>query len=553
MKNKNIIIGIVVVALFFVVSQQGTFLGGVHFDSGLSGCLEERQEDLDDGDWVTPCYEINDNSIECCEDNSNCDDWLEDSDEGDYFYVNEASSRNSMKNSEEIALSCLETHSTPNPSGSSCDASDISLWYCSGDNLLDDCDDLITNCAPENVCSDNYPGHADCVQCESNTDCSGSDTCVNWFCESPSDSCSDTDSGQDFDTKGTVSGVQSGGAFYDTDFCTNDGSTYSLQGNNLREFYCSGTQKLSTTRSCNCYNGACVLDTCATTQCYNGDVWCFDGNGQRDHLDQTCLSSETCSQGSCNPIADTCTETDSGYDLTTKGTMTLNNNPYTDFCYSSSQLKEYACDLPGEGVPGSSTATCPSGVCDNGACVEGQVYCLNVLGTSCITSCAGKTTYPTLAECEQQTVGCSNDDQCLMDELCHPGTNECTKLNCDICETIQQHACVSTSTTDGDVCDINKICDDGYCTYDTCSNISGDYCTSSEYCDGSFSRSLEGLRCCSGTCVIGDQPPVDDTEDDCFPSFQSWDEEEQTCDTETGLILLLVAGVIGLVFLKKSK
>lgn len=50
-----------------------------------------------------------------------------------------------------------------------------------------------------------------------------------------------------------------------------------------------------------CENGQCVpdtetCDTCAKKRCHNGDVWCYDCNGKRDHRHDRCRSNEVCKE-----------------------------------------------------------------------------------------------------------------------------------------------------------------------------------------------------------------------------------------------------------------
>lgn len=65
----------------------------------------------------------------------------------------------------------------------------------------------------------------------------------------PADSCSDSDNGQDFNTKGTATGVSSGKSFTKEDSCR-DSET-------LLEQYCIGKEQAFAEHSCKCSDGAC--------------------------------------------------------------------------------------------------------------------------------------------------------------------------------------------------------------------------------------------------------------------------------------------------------
>lgn len=79
----------------------------------------------------------------------------------------------------------------------------------------------------------------------------------------PTNSCADTDGGQVFTIKGTVSG-------YSTVSSSSYSHTDSCSGNMLTEWYCSGTSAASVTHDCTqdgkiCSNGACVLSSPSPT------------------------------------------------------------------------------------------------------------------------------------------------------------------------------------------------------------------------------------------------------------------------------------------------
>jgi hypothetical protein len=151
--------------------------------------------------------------------------------------------------------------------------------------------------------------------------------CSNGVCNSgPADSCSDSDNGLVYETKGTVSGYFSGQAYNNADYCTGNKT--------LTEFYCSGNNKLSNSSNCAfvCSDGACIAAP-----------------------------------------ADSCSDSDNGLVYTTKGSVSGYKAgqfySYSDFCIGNVTVMEYYCS-------GNSkmnlTSTCRSNmtfVCSNGACV----------------------------------------------------------------------------------------------------------------------------------------------------------------------------------------
>ena len=135
--------------------------------------------------------------------------------------------------------------------------------------------------------------------------------------------CSETDDGKDYYTKGTTTGSLNGDYGDYTDECYNN--------REVEEYYCDGNEVKSTIHICDygCEDGACVEQ---------------GGSSQ------------------------TCDETDDGRDIYTKGTtrgeLNGDQGAYTDYCYDGYTLVEYYCDA-GEVI--SEHIQCPT-YCDSGEC-----------------------------------------------------------------------------------------------------------------------------------------------------------------------------------------
>lgn len=197
--------------------------------------------------------------------------------------------------------------------------------------------------------------------------CEGGETHVSCpaDCEVP-DSCSETDGGREPYVFGTTSGYLNGSYYSDDDYCV-DSST-------LMEYYCFGDYEYNSQESCG-------TDTYSSNYCSGGDVY-------RDFIDYFCSTgacgnSSTpelveecdygCTAGECDPIPDSCLDTDFGFVPEIQGTVSgyLDEQNYsnTDFCISNITLKEYYCSgnhAYSSDVP--CTLNVSSG-CLNGACV----------------------------------------------------------------------------------------------------------------------------------------------------------------------------------------
>ena len=72
-----------------------------------------------------------------------------------------------------------------------------------------------------------------------------------------------------------------------------------------------------------------------------------------------------------NNSGNLCTDTDGGADYNNKGTACLNGECVSDYCETSNNLREYACDNrnPEQGDIDYKSYSCPNG-CENGACIR---------------------------------------------------------------------------------------------------------------------------------------------------------------------------------------
>lgn len=149
--------------------------------------------------------------------------------------------------------------------------------------------------------------------------CEPKERCDRGRCVVAERSCSDTDGGNDTLTKGTVTSGSVVSMVTRTDACADNGT--------VREYYCVGDD----------YASALVK----------------------------CPSEYLCENGRCQE-AD-CEDSDGGSNATVKGTVTKGSKTYTDYCSSSSAVKEYSCD--GRDIQ-SDTITCSPGFyCDGGRCI----------------------------------------------------------------------------------------------------------------------------------------------------------------------------------------
>ena len=240
--------------------------------------------------------------------------------------------------------------------------------------------------------------------------------------------CVDTDGGEIFDTKGTVTADISGTSYDMEDYC--------LGESELKEYYCNGDSSSFTMKQCNCVDGACAgtgqygyfwdvpndeIESCSDSD--NGKNYDDKGtitisaDGHDYSLTDNCYSPGhtiteyycegglpklqnklcDCQDGVCyqepEPVSE-CSETDDGKDYYEKGVATWtqyydgDNGVGTDTCMDSQKLKEFFCTDLNQGDV--TTYTCPYG-CEDGVCLDEEIIEESV--NECDDSDGGKDYY----------------------------------------------------------------------------------------------------------------------------------------------------------------
>ena len=164
--------------------------------------------------------------------------------------------------------------------------------------------------------------------------------CTNDACNPIPDSCTDSDGGNVVSIFGTTWGHYNEQSYSSADYCVDDA--------NIMEYYCDGDYETSQQQSCG-------------TDGY-GAEYCMNSSVVKDHMDYYCQSGVCgstvtqefveyceygCTSGACNPIPDSCSDSDGGYMIETQGTVSGYSNEnlynYTDVCNGSAILIEFYC------------------------------------------------------------------------------------------------------------------------------------------------------------------------------------------------------------------
>lgn len=195
--------------------------------------------------------------------------------------------------------------------------------------------------------------------------------CTNGSCNMIPDSCSDIDGGNNKNVWGRTYGYFNQTQYSDYDYCVDSG--------NIMEFYCNGNYETSMQQSCGtdafgpyyCL-GADVYQNYTDYSCvlnyYNTSAYCK--NTMTPQFIQSCQYG--CTSGTCNPIPNSCNDTDGGFNPFVQGTASgylyQNSYNYTDYCGNTTVLIEYYCS---GSYPGSYGFNCVQNMttCVNGACV----------------------------------------------------------------------------------------------------------------------------------------------------------------------------------------
>ncbi len=149
--------------------------------------------------------------------------------------------------------------------------------------------------------------------------------CLNGACVEETETCSETDGGLDYFSRGVITV----GDDVSEDICTDS--------NFLKEYACSLTEND-----------------------YYDNYYCQNG----------------CEDGVCVEKADICTDSDNGIDIYTQGVTKLGNETRSDECINDDEVEDYYCDIDfGEESIHSRSESCPSG-CEGGACIR-ENHCID--------------------------------------------------------------------------------------------------------------------------------------------------------------------------------
>ncbi len=143
--------------------------------------------------------------------------------------------------------------------------------------------------------------------CTKTSDCENNLRCVDQKCVQDEESSDGDDSGADGDNTGTDGDIAGGDEPVDGEICEVTNNCASKQCYN-GDVWCYDNcgeldHKDEDCGSDSCSGGECsgcqVTNNCASKQCYNGDVWCYDNCGELDYKDEDC-GSDSCSGGECS-------------------------------------------------------------------------------------------------------------------------------------------------------------------------------------------------------------------------------------------------------------
>jgi hypothetical protein len=213
--------------------------------------------------------------------------------------------------------------------------------------------------------------------------------------------CTDSDGGLDSAVLGTVSKGNESQA----DYC--------IDSEQLLEYACLDNAMQMATIQCgqnkSCENGQCVPKPSQNTtppvqagcsgptqnDVYRRESVMYNGTGYNDScvdysvvkeyyckgdklesINNQCPSGYGCTDGQCNWLQMSCTDTDSGNDTSKRGKVTLLKGyltigEYTDKCADEGEVREYVCQENGSAV--FSDELCPSGTwCFSDRCIPGD-------------------------------------------------------------------------------------------------------------------------------------------------------------------------------------
>ena len=283
---------------------------------------------------------------------------------------------------------------------------------------------------PESTCDDGSDNDADGA-----TDCDDDDCASDAACISVITTETDCSDGVDEDSDGSTD--------CDDSDCASDATCISVI---TTETDCSDGVDEDSDGATDCDDSDCASDTacpaCSETLPTCADGVDNDGDGFADLEDPSCTT-WTDDEGLFF-----CTETDTGDDLYTAGTIT---NPYgssTDYCPFTDTLQEYYCsgdtsssmyhDCTYGCITGADGGYCSPTCTDDSQCEDGY-YCD---GSACVhTECAdsidndgdGDTDYPDDFSCDSisdSSEACETDTDCATGADCDVVTGDCIQFEC---------------------------------------------------------------------------------------------------------------------------
>ena len=373
------------------------------------------------------------------------------------------------------------------------------LYLCDGCNFNDilTCEDYCVEKIVSGIGCSNPVGT--CVECVANNDCDTGEECVDNWCE-PSGGCSDTDSGQNYNVKGTVT---VGSNTY-TDSCAADKLT-------LTEYYCSSGSKSEEAKDCKEVYG----------------MWgCADGKCVECIIDTDCVAKYedgyACNNNICELTANTCADYPTNYgscSLTGGSTCTADKTAILSGCSDLDPSSAYVycwtqktnclagkyCivqNLQASCVNSPQCTTnidcndgneCTNDICSSGVCT----YSNKVDGTSC--SSGG---------------GVCNSGYCSLFECSDGQTQQCTIDGCTGTRTCTNHIWGSCVKNDPNCGNGDKTCTQlggKQCYADTCSSLNMTSISGASDCTGSTPY------CCKAKTVVSDKCTTDD---DCMGFIQ---------------------------------
>lgn len=272
--------------------------------------------------------------------------------------------------------------------------------------------------------------------------------------------CYDSDNGKNLLEQGTtqVRGGTSPGQPY-TDFCI--GTT------GVQEHFCENNEVKPESMTCPvgtaCENGVCTAIRCSDSDGgYNdllkgtvtkgSDTFTDYCNNTRTVVEYSCgttnqvLSASVdctagyaCSDGAC-ARGETCTDTDGGYDIYERGTLTKDSTAYTDYCTDTYSVKEYSCS--GTSLVETNVACGTGYTCSNGACAA----------EVCADSDGGrvKGTFGRVTRGISTWDDYCYDDNTVNEYYCEAGGVVSARLSCDSGEVCSGGVCRAPTCTDSD-------------------------------------------------------------------------------------------------------